>query len=169
VWERVLEVIERCKRRIYPNLPGEMPTWEEWFQLTHDLIRWRDLYAQYIEVTPLVELREMILPVFRNPTGRSRPWVPDQREARVFGAADATLNRLKERLLRTRPGKRGRRPKYDPKTDERVADAWQSGSYRNAEELGRELCLSADQVRRALDRHRKRHAKARDKRARQGP
>ena len=52
--------------------------------------------------------------------------------------------------------KRGAPPKYDPKADKQIMDAWDTGRYKNHEELEKELGLEKGAVKRAKDRHRKR-------------
>ncbi len=59
--------------------------------------------------------------------------------------------------LRRTNRKRGRKPIYDEEQDKRVQDAWRSGEHRNFKDLARELGISSSRdVRRAIDRHRKR-------------
>lgn len=53
-------------------------------------------------------------------------------------------------------GKRGRRPDTDPRADQRIFDAWNTGSYRTYMDCGREFGLDARSVRLAIDRVRKR-------------
>lgn len=50
----------------------------------------------------------------------------------------------------------GRRQGNDPDEDARITQRWQTDRYKTYVELGKELGLSHDQVKRALDRHRKR-------------
>ncbi len=54
--------------------------------------------------------------------------------------------------------RRGRKPDTDAAFDKRIADAWKTGSYRNTDELAREVGggVTGRQVRLALDRHRHR-------------
>lgn len=54
--------------------------------------------------------------------------------------------------------RRGRKPEYDPQRDRRIAEAWNTGHYRRYADLARELdgALTATDVKRAVDRHRKR-------------
>jgi hypothetical protein len=54
------------------------------------------------------------------------------------------------------PRKRGRPVDTDPKADKRVYEAWKSGHYPNYSELARELKMSQGDMKRAIDRHRKR-------------
>ena len=53
-------------------------------------------------------------------------------------------------------GNRGRRLESDPKEDERIYNAWKTGSYRKYEDLARELGLPKRTVELAIDRHEKR-------------
>jgi hypothetical protein len=55
--------------------------------------------------------------------------------------------------------RRGRKPNTDPKADKQVADAWNSGGYADYAHLGRDIGMSKDDVRRALDRDRHRNRK----------
>lgn len=59
--------------------------------------------------------------------------------------------------------RRGRRSAYDAERDARIARSWVSGSYRTFDELAREIDktgeVRAKDVRRAIDRHRKRRAR----------
>jgi hypothetical protein len=57
--------------------------------------------------------------------------------------------------------RRGRRPDTDPKADERVWDAWQSGGHQTHEQLAAALGKPKREVERALDRHRHRLKKHR--------
>jgi hypothetical protein len=52
--------------------------------------------------------------------------------------------------------RRGRKPDTDPKADQRVADAWETGSYTTYADCAKALGMTRRQVERALDRHRKR-------------
>jgi hypothetical protein len=56
---------------------------------------------------------------------------------------------------------RGRKPDTDPKADKRVWDAWESGEHEDLTALGNAFHMTKLEVRRALDRHRKRLAKRR--------
>jgi hypothetical protein len=59
--------------------------------------------------------------------------------------------------------KRGRKPDTDQKKDERLWDAWRSGEYKTLTELGKEFRMTKREVERALDRHRKRLPKGRQR------
>jgi len=52
--------------------------------------------------------------------------------------------------------KRGRKPDTDLAKDRMVSEAWNTGHYRTKADLARELGEREDDVRRAIDRHRKR-------------
>jgi hypothetical protein len=54
--------------------------------------------------------------------------------------------------------RRGRKTDTDPTADRRVADAWQTGSYKDYEECGQALGMSGREVKLAIDRDRKRHS-----------
>lgn len=56
--------------------------------------------------------------------------------------------------------KRGRPKVSDVAADRKIFEAWQSDRYSNYADLGRELRLSAGEVGRAIDRHRKRERRA---------
>lgn len=53
-----------------------------------------------------------------------------------------------------KPRKRGRKPKYDPKVDERIYDANRSGHYAGYTDVGRQFDMSEREVEKAIDRHR---------------
>lgn len=55
-----------------------------------------------------------------------------------------------------RPKRRARGASSDPKADERVWDAWQTGHYKTKTELGQQLSMTPGSVKLAIDRHRKR-------------
>ncbi|MBN1443730.1 MAG: hypothetical protein JXA90_13555 [Planctomycetes bacterium] len=55
--------------------------------------------------------------------------------------------------------KGGRRPQSDPAADRRLYEAWKTGRYQTHEGLAREKGISETEVRRAIDRHRKRLAR----------
>ena len=55
--------------------------------------------------------------------------------------------------------RRGRKPDTDPKEDKKIADAWESRVYRTYAECESALNLKKGDVKRALDRHRKRNKK----------
>jgi hypothetical protein len=59
--------------------------------------------------------------------------------------------------------RRGRKPDpaIDPKADKRVAEAWDSGQYKNYADLAHEFRCEAHEVRLAIDRHRKRECRKR--------
>jgi hypothetical protein len=82
-------------------------------------------------------------------TRNSRPPEADQGEG-VGGSSKPTA-------------KRGRKPDpgIDPRRDERIADAWDSGQYENYADLARELAIDRREVGKAIDRHRKREARKR--------
>jgi len=52
--------------------------------------------------------------------------------------------------------KRGGQIKYNPHADQRIADAWKSGRYNTYADLARQMESTEDQVRKAIDRCRKR-------------
>jgi hypothetical protein len=54
--------------------------------------------------------------------------------------------------------KRGPKVRYDPKEDRRIYEAWMTNSYRDFKDLARNLGSTCPQVKRAIDRHRKRQA-----------
>jgi len=56
----------------------------------------------------------------------------------------------------TRGHKGGRPPDTDPKADKRVAEAWATRQYKTYADLGRENGMTGNEVRAAIDRHRKR-------------
>jgi hypothetical protein len=56
--------------------------------------------------------------------------------------------------------KRGPKPKYDPKVDQRIFDAWKSGSHRDFAALAHALGMKLKDVRLAIDRQ---EARIRDK------
>lgn len=59
--------------------------------------------------------------------------------------------------LRVQKKKRpGRRPSTDPAADRRIVQAWNSGQHVKYADLEREMDLAKGDVRRAIDRHRKR-------------
>ena len=55
-----------------------------------------------------------------------------------------------------KPKRRGRKPDTDPKADKRIADAWGTGRHKTYADLAHELGRPLLDVRRAIDRHRKR-------------
>lgn len=61
---------------------------------------------------------------------------------------------------RGKPSNRGRRVDSDPKDDERISNAWNTGNYRTYDELARALDATGEikgrDVKLAIDRHRKR-------------
>ena len=65
----------------------------------------------------------------------------------------------------SKPKKRGRKPATEASKaeDKRIWDANETRHYPSYEELGREFSKSGDEVRRAIDRHRKRLEVARNK------
>jgi len=60
--------------------------------------------------------------------------------------------------------RRGRKSDTDPKADKRVADAWGTRQYPTYEDCGRELGMTAKEVKAAIDRHRRRSAGKRRRR-----
>ena len=56
------------------------------------------------------------------------------------------------------PAKRGRKHESDPKEDNRIYDAWSTGEHKYYEEAARALAMKKLDVKRAIDRHRKRLA-----------
>lgn len=59
--------------------------------------------------------------------------------------------------------KRGRRPDTDPKADKSLFEAWKTRRYKTYAELAEEKNATALEVKRAIDRHRKRIGKRRNK------
>jgi len=57
-----------------------------------------------------------------------------------------------------RKGGPGRRSDTDPKADQRVSEAWSTGQYKTYADLGAALGQSGHDVKKAIDRHRKRKA-----------
>ncbi|MCC7083767.1 MAG: hypothetical protein IT427_02030 [Pirellulales bacterium] len=53
-------------------------------------------------------------------------------------------------------GKRGAKQRYDPRSDKRIVDAWNTGQYRTAKDLAEALGVTYVDVKAAMDRHRKR-------------
>jgi hypothetical protein len=59
------------------------------------------------------------------------------------------------------PRRRGRPTVYDRQKDQRIVEAWRSDAYKTYEDLGRELGVTGDEVRAAIERERKRAGKNR--------
>ncbi|MBL8800097.1 MAG: hypothetical protein JNM56_39810 [Planctomycetia bacterium] len=62
------------------------------------------------------------------------------------------------------PGKRAKRgrkpdPAIDPRQDRRIAEAWDTGRYKDYADLAREKHLTKHDIQLAIDRHRKREAR----------
>jgi hypothetical protein len=62
----------------------------------------------------------------------------------------------KKPVEKPQASKRGRQPDTDPKQDQRIAEAWETGQYVDYAGLARELHIDKREVKRAVDRHRKR-------------
>ena len=80
---------------------------------------------------------------------------PTRSQADAATSNDATPT-MAEAAAPKRRAKQGRKPKTDPKADERIAEAWSSRQYKTFADLEQRLNLPAGTARRALDRHRKR-------------
>jgi hypothetical protein len=74
------------------------------------------------------------------------------------GRGQAGLGQPEGGRERRRPG---RRTDTDPRDDQRIADAWQSGQHKTYAELASALGRSEREVERAIDRHRHRVKKRR--------
>ncbi len=139
-------------------------TAEEFLNLTKELIAWRDRYARHIEIEPLAKFQEIFLQCRRGAAGLQSAWKPT--ESALQAAAHQAVNvceRLKNELQRTveessqrQPAKRGPKPQYDAKVDQRVHDAWKTGQHAGYEDLARGLGRdwTRRKVARAIDRHR---------------
>jgi len=73
--------------------------------------------------------------------------------------SDETEQRRASRPKPKAKNRRGRPKKTDPTADKRVWDAKKTGQYKGFEDLAAALGLEVEDVRRALDRHRKRLGK----------
>jgi len=109
-----------------------------------------------------LEIVRRCFPQAANPS--APPWM--QVEAKLVAAGRSreellrlnapTLLKLIDAMTPRKTTKAGRRPDTDPEFDERVSDAWNSGQHTSHSTLANEMGISVPEVRRALDRHRKR-------------
>ncbi len=149
--EDVLGAIEEWKRSIWPNL-----LLDEFTRLTDKIVAWCDRHAPHIDVGALTHFKEIVLQGIRNARAQSRPWNPTSEEQLAAAKADGECNRIKNWLSTTPTKRRGRRPATDSRDDQRIVNAWDTGNFRTYADLGRELHLTTSEVRKAIDRHRKR-------------
>jgi hypothetical protein len=63
---------------------------------------------------------------------------------------------LKTNSQRTTGAKHGRPVETNPEADRRVYDSWRSGQYTTYQDLARQLNVKAHEVKKVIDRHRKR-------------
>ena len=80
----------------------------------------------------------------------------DYLDRRGYCIAQGDRDEQKKEVPTDRRGKPGRKRDTDPKADKKIAEAWQTGRYKTHAELGKELGKSERDVKLALDRHRKR-------------
>ncbi|MCC7085294.1 MAG: hypothetical protein IT427_09835 [Pirellulales bacterium] len=78
---------------------------------------------------------------------------PAVRLADAEQIAEAVVAKLAKAKSR---GKRGAKQKYDPRSDRRIVDAWNTGQYRTAKDLAEALGITYVDAKAAMDRHRKR-------------
>lgn len=97
------------------------------------------------------EFLPLILSVFQRlgyvQEGQTIHWVGNQ--SRIENICTCKLEKAGKQ-------KRGRPPKADLVKDRRIVEAWKSGQYRSKDQLAQELNLTVKDVRRAIDRDRKR-------------
>jgi hypothetical protein len=88
---RVIDALENWKRVIYAP-PGEKPTLQEHVRLTNSIVAWRDRHATRFDVTPLDEVRRILV---RRATGETTA----EEELRTAGErAVRACDRIKEWL-----------------------------------------------------------------------
>ena len=71
-----------------------------------------------------------------------------------------------KRTTKSSSKRRGRPPGQNEESDRRISEGWASRRYTTYAEYAKELCVSPDNVRRALDRHRHREKSASSRRRR---
>jgi hypothetical protein len=75
---------------------------------------------------------------------------------RRIQAYNESLQSASPNGLPAQKSRRGRVPDTDPKADEQIFNSWQSRAYKKHSDLATALNITLKEVRRALDRHRKR-------------
>ncbi|MCC7086564.1 MAG: hypothetical protein IT427_16320 [Pirellulales bacterium] len=78
---------------------------------------------------------------------------PAVRLADAEQIAEAVVAKLAKAKSRR---KRGAKQRYDPRSDGRIVDAWNTGQYRTAKDLAEALGITYVDAKAAMDRHRKR-------------
>src|SRR5262245_10663823 len=93
-WQQVSTVIGRLRKYLFPHLPGETLSDDEFLQLAGSLIRWRNLHAPRFDLTPLRDCREILLQRGRIAVGQPASWTPTPSEFQA--AAQKTAAALDE-------------------------------------------------------------------------
>jgi hypothetical protein len=68
--QRITEAVEAWKKALYPDLPGGPLPLMELIQQTTSIVAWRDRFASQIDVTPLDEVRRILI---RRADGETTP------------------------------------------------------------------------------------------------
>jgi hypothetical protein len=156
--EGIAQAIETWKRYFDPNLPGGQASLDDFTAATDKIVAACDLGILPIDAEPLALFKEIVLEGLRN----AQPWYQTQEGRLAHSVADGLCNRIKTWLQsevassKMRGKRRGRKPCTDANADKRIASAWKSGHHRRYKELGRQFDMSGSDVRRAIDRYRKR-------------
>jgi hypothetical protein len=90
--QQIADALETWKRVLYPNLPGGPLPLTELVKLTNSIVAWRDRYAPHFDVTPLDEVRRILV---RRAAGETTP----EEELRTAGERAArACDRIKDWL-----------------------------------------------------------------------
>ncbi|MBN1489760.1 MAG: hypothetical protein JXA69_07570 [Phycisphaerae bacterium] len=108
-----------------------------------------------VEVPALCEY--VALPNAVDPSGARQELIRLEAVARAALTDDRATGSTA--AARSGPKRRGRKPRTNPEADRRIAEAWGTGEYHKHEDLAQTLIMGVNDVKKALDRHRKRHRK----------
>jgi hypothetical protein len=78
--EQVIAALERWKKWIYPHLPGEPLTLDEFGRLTSEIVSYCSRYLKHIDTTPMKRLWQMSAQRKRLAADPSLPWNPTEEQ-----------------------------------------------------------------------------------------
>jgi nucleoside phosphorylase len=94
---QIADALETWKRVLYPNLPGGPLPLTEVVELTNRIVTWRDRHAPHFDVTPLDEVRRILL---RRAAGETTPEqvlrTTGERAARICDRIKAWLQTVED-------------------------------------------------------------------------
>jgi hypothetical protein len=184
--EQLAEAVEKWKKVLYSHLPGQPLSLAELVELTNGIAAWRDMHAPQFDVTPLEEVRRILL---RRAAGETTPeeelrtageratrvchrikdWLQRQGKdvlckqggtgAEAAGTSPMAQAAIGQREANEQRCKRGRRPRYNWQEDGRIVTDWirAKGTGVQKKQFARDKKLTIRDLNRILNRHAKRN------------